>query len=127
MAADGIVVAGFEGTAERGGFFNFLPAPFVLRGRRPDAWGATEDRSLIAFAEVKSANDIAAGRTVGQLRIFGNVRMKNGSMCPLYVAVPREAAPALDLALRASGLASARNVFRIHIPEILLTEVSRVA
>jgi hypothetical protein len=127
MTADGIVVAGFDGAAEGGGFFNSLPAPFALRGRRPDAWGAREDGTLIAFAEVKSATDVSTGRTIGQLRIFGNVRMKNGSICPLYVAVPRDAAPALELALRAAGLASARNVVRIHIPEILLTEASRAA
>jgi hypothetical protein len=61
----------------------------VLRGRRPDAWGANEDSTLLAFAEVKSAGDIMTSRTAAQLRTFGAVRMKNGSVCPLYVAAPR--------------------------------------
>lgn len=127
MTADRIVVAGFDGTAERGGCFNSLPTPFVLRRRRPDAWGANADGSLIAFAEVKSANDIGSDRTIDQLQIFGNVRMKSGSICPLYVAVPRDSARALDAALRTAGLASARNLIRIHVPEILLAEPSRAA
>lgn len=127
MTADGFLVAGFDGTAARGGRFNALPTPFVLRGRRPDAWGADEGGSLIAFAEAKSASDIVAGRTVDQLRTFGTVRMKSGLSCPLYVAVPRETAPKLDLALRAAGLTSAHNVIRIHVPEILLKEAYRVA
>jgi hypothetical protein len=127
MMADGFLVAGFDGTAERGGWFNALPAPFVMRGRRPDAWGADGGTSLIAFAEAKSAGDILAGRTVDQLRTFGAIRMKSGVKCPLYVAVPREAAPKLDAALRAAGLTSARNVIRIHVPEILLRETARAA
>jgi hypothetical protein len=128
MTADGFLVSGFDGTAERGGRFNALPMSFVLRGRRPDAWGADDNGSLIAFAEAKSAGDIATGRTLDQLRTFGTVRMKSGLPCPLYVAVPREAAPKLDLALRAAGLASARYVIRLHVPEILLiTEVGRAA
>jgi hypothetical protein len=127
MTADGFVVAGFDGTADRGGRFNVLPKPFVLRGHRPDAWGAAEDGSLLAFAEVKSAGDILSNRTTAQLRTFGAVRMKSGSLCPLYVAVPREAAPALDWALLAAGLASARNVIRIHVPEILLKETGHAA
>jgi len=127
MTEDGFVVAGFDGTAERGGWFNTLPMPFVLGAHRPDAWGADEDGSLIAFAEAKSAGDILAARTVDQLRTFGKVRMKSGRPCPLYVAVPREAAPKLDAALRAAGLASARNVIRLHVPEILLKERSHAA
>ena len=127
MTADGFVVAGFDGAADRGGRFNGLPTPFVLRGRRPDAWGSGEDGSLMAFAEAKSAGDIVGNRTVDQLRTFGAVRMKNGLSCPLYVAVPREAAPKLDWALRAAGLASTRNVIRLHVPEILLTEAGRAA
>ncbi|WP_316197824.1 hypothetical protein [Bradyrhizobium sp. SZCCHNS2002] len=127
MTWDGFLVAGFDGTAERGGRFNALPAPFVLHGRRPDAWGADEGASLIAFAEAKSAGDILAGRTIDQFRTFGAVRTRSGLSCPLYVAVPREAAPKLDAALRAAGLASARNVVRIHVPEILLKETGRAA
>ena len=103
MTADGIVVAGFDGAAERGGYFNVLPTPFALRGRRPDAWGANEDGSLIAFAEAKSATTSSpAGRSAS----FGRLepaRMKSGSVCPLYVAVPRDSASALDSALRGPG------------------------
>lgn len=127
MTADGFVVAGFDGAAERGGRFNALPVPFLLRARRPDAWGADNDGSLIAFAEAKSVGDIMAARTVDQLRTFGRVRMKNGRPCPLYVAVPREAAPKLDAALRAAGLALARNIIRLHVPEIMLKESGHAA
>jgi len=107
MTADGFLVAGFDGTAEHGGRFNALPAPFVLRGRRPDAWGADEGASLIAFAEAKSAGDILAGRTVDQFRTFGSVRTRSGLTCPLYVAIRARRAPKLDTALRAAGLTSA--------------------
>lgn len=128
MTADGFVVAGFDGVADRGGSFNALPTPFSLAGRRPDAWAAKDGGRLIAFAEAKSAGDILSRRTLSQLRTFGAVRMKDGaSLCPLYVAVPREAAPMLDEALRSAGLISARNVIRIHVPEVLLTETGRAA
>ncbi|QQN65274.1 hypothetical protein JIR23_05610 [Bradyrhizobium diazoefficiens] len=127
MSADGFIVSGFDGSAERGGRFNGLPSPFLLRGRRPDAWGADDNGSLLAFAEAKSAGDIRSSRTLDQFRIFGAVRTMRGVLCPLYVAVPRESAPALDWALRAAGLASARNVVRIHVPEILLKEGRRAA
>jgi hypothetical protein len=127
MTADGFLVAGFDGTVEQGGQFNALPTPFILRGKRPDAWGSDEGSSIIAFAEAKSTGDIGCGRTLNQLRTFGTIRMKSGLLCPLYIAVPREAAPKLDLALRAAGLASARNVIRLHVPEILLTEIASAA
>lgn len=127
MSMDGFIVSGFDGSADRGGRFNGLPSPFLLGGRRPDAWGADESGSLLAFAEAKSAGDIGTRRTLDQLRIFGAVRTKRGALCPLYIAVPREAAPALDQVLLAAGLASARNVVRIHVPEILLKEDRRAA
>lgn len=127
MTTDGFRIAGFDGTAVRGGRFNRMPAPFVLRGRRPDAWGANDDGSLIAFGEAKSAADIVSGRTISQLRVFGSVRMKTGAACPLYIAVSREAAPNLDGALRAAGLAGSRNVVRLHVPEVLLTESGHAA
>jgi hypothetical protein len=128
MIADGFVIAGFDGYVERGGHLNALPKPFLLRGRRPDAWGATSDGSLVAFAEAKSADDVLSQRTMMQLRIFGAVRMKNGSLpCPLYIAVPREAAPALDKALKAATLLSAGNVIRLHVPEALLRGASHAA
>lgn len=127
MSSDGFVVSGFDGRADRGGRFNGLPSPFLLRGRRPDAWGADGSGSLLAFAEAKSAGDLGTRRTLDQLRTFGAVRTKSGGLCPLYVAVPREAAPALDRALLAAGLASARNVIRIHVPEILLKEARHAA
>jgi hypothetical protein len=128
MVADGFFVAGFDGAAEGGGLFNYLPKPFILRGRRPDAWGATVDNSLVAFAEAKSATDILSDRTVSQFQTFGNVRMKHeSSLCPLYIAVPREQAHLLDQALGAAQLLSAVNVIRLHVPEILLGEQTHVA
>jgi hypothetical protein len=123
MQADGYVVAGFDGTAPQGGNWNLLHAPFKLGRHRPDAWGATPDGALVAFAEAKTAADILNRHTLEQLRIFGAVRMKTGSkLCALYVAVPREQAVKLDVALNRAGLLSAAHVIRMHVPEALLRE-----
>jgi hypothetical protein len=128
MFADGFVVAGFDSTAAQGGFWNGLPQPFQLKGRRPDAWGARPDRALLAFAEAKTANDINTRHTVAQLRIFGAVRMKGGTThCPLYIAVSRAEAARLDKVLIETRLLGVSHIVRLHVPEILLGEASHAA
>ncbi len=128
MCADGFVVAGFDATATQGGFWNGLPPPFQLKGRRPDAWGARPDRTLLAFAEAKTANDINTRHTVAQICIFGTVRMKGGAThCPLYIAVPRTETAPLDQVLIEAGLLGSPHIVRLHVPEILLGEVRHAA
>jgi hypothetical protein len=122
MQADGYVIAGFDGATRQGGHWNELPTPFMLRGRRPDAWAASPDRALIVFAEAKTANDILRRHTLEQLRVFGAVRMKASSApCLLYVAVPREQASRLDSILNRAGLGNAKHVIRMHVPEAMLS------
>jgi hypothetical protein len=121
MCADGFIVAGFDDTATQGGAWNKLPAPFLLQGHRPDAWGARPDGMLLAFAEAKTASDINTTHTLAQLRTFGRVRMKGESAaCPLYIAVPRCEVRKLDQILIKAGLAGARHIVRLPVPEILL-------
>jgi len=128
MCADGFVVAGFDATAGQGGFWNGLPSPFQLKGRRPDAWGVRPDWTLLAFAEAKTANDINTRHTVAQLRIFGTVRMKDGAAhCPLYIAVSRTEAARLDKVLIETGLLGSPHIVRLHVPDILLGEVRHAA
>ncbi|KRQ04923.1 hypothetical protein AOQ71_29160 [Bradyrhizobium manausense] len=120
MAADGFVVAAFDGCARQAGTWNALPKPFALRGRRPDAFGINAD-GILAFCEAKTGKDLMSPRTREQFAIFGRLRIKGSSArCPLYVAVPREDATLLDEALSAAGVIGARNVFRLHVPEVLL-------
>jgi len=112
MTADGFLVAGFDGTAEHGGRFNALPAPFVLRGRRRTPGGADERRFRSSRSLKQSPpaiSSLAGPSTVSDVR-FGPYEER--ADMSLYVAIPREAAPKLDTALRAAGLTSARNVVR---------------
>jgi hypothetical protein len=128
MCTDGFIVAGFDNRAVQGGFWNGLPTPFMLKGYRPDAWGARQDGALLAFAEAKTAEDIDNRHTIAQLRTFGNVRMKDrGLLCPLYIAIPHSEARKLDEVLITTGLIRARHVVRLHIPEILLGGIHRAA
>ncbi len=121
MCADYFAVAGFDSAADQGGCWNELPTPFLLRGHRPDAWGATTDGALLAFAEAKAGSDINNGHTLSQIQTFGRVRMKNhGARCPLYIAVPRCEASKLDQILIKAGLAAACHIVRLHVPEVLL-------
>jgi len=128
MHADRFVVAGFDAEAEQGGRWNGLPKPFLIAGRRPDAWGARQQGTLLAFAEAKTAGDICNPHTLLQLRTFGRVTMKGTrTPCPLYVAVPRCEAGKLDRILIEAGLGIARHVVRLHIPEALLGGYRRAA
>jgi hypothetical protein len=125
MAKDGYVVSGFDGLAPRGDVWNALPTPFVIRGIRPDAWGQRESDQIIAFAEAKTFHDVDTAHTRQQLEILGKVRMKNSKIaCPIYIAVPRTAVYELDRVLIDVGLLRARNLVRLHVPDIFLEEAS---
>jgi len=128
MHADSFVVAGFDADADQGGQWNGLQKPFLVKGLRPDAWGASQDGALLAFAEAKTAGDIRNPHTLVQLRTFGRLRMKGtGTVCPLYVAVPRCEAGKLDKILIEAGLGVARHIVRLHVPEALLGGYRRAA
>jgi hypothetical protein len=123
MCADGFLLGGFEAHARQAGVWNALPPPFELRGVRPDAWGVRTEDSLFAFAEAKTADDIDTKHTRAQLRIFGFIRARRTvRRCPLYVSVPRSAAPRLDRVLADLGLIGAKHVIRLHIPDALIAE-----
>jgi hypothetical protein len=123
MNADGFVPGGFEAPATQAGVWNSLPAPFALKGVRPDAWGLRARDLLLAFAEAKTSSDIDTRHTRDQLRVFGFTHLTNDPRpCPLYVVVPRSCAGLLDRVLGDLGLISARHLIRLHIPDILLSE-----
>lgn len=119
MLADGFSIAGFDGGTNEALEFSHLPAPFELKGVRADAWGIDDSTGLIGFAEAKTARDINNKHTRKQLRILGRASMR-GSLCPLYLAVPRACAYDLDRVLIDTGLIGARHVRRIHVPDVLL-------
>ena len=121
MVADGFLLTGFEGHVEQGGAWSALPVPFQLHGIRPDACGVHAEDGVIAFAEAKTQGDIDNAHTRAQLRVLGYARMRDGkARCPLYIAVPRSAAYALDRVLIDVGLIASRHVRRLHIPNVLL-------
>lgn len=120
MLADGFQIKGFDGASDAVVEFSQLAAPFQLHGVRADALGFHDERGMFAFAEAKTASDINNKHTRAQLRVLGRVRVRGGSLCPLYLAVPRSCAYALDKVLIETGLIGARHVFRIHVPEALL-------
>lgn len=121
MMADGFQITGFDGRIDQAGALNDLPCPFELMGVRPDACGMKDEEGLVGFAEAKTENDVDNAHTRAQLRVLGHVRMRNGkAICPLYIAVPRECAYALDRVLIDVGLIGAKHVRRIHVPGILL-------
>jgi hypothetical protein len=121
MLCDGFQVTGFEGHIDQAGDLNELPPPFVLNGIRADACGVHADEGIFAFAEAKTASDIDNAHTRRQLRVLGRTRMRNVALpCPLYLAIPRSCAYALDRVLIDVGLIGARHVRRIHVPDVLL-------
>ena len=128
MVKDGFVVCGFDGIAPRGEEWSSLPTPFTFKGVRADAWGKRDSDQMIAFGEAKTFNDIDTSHTRRQLKLLGNTRMKySKNPCPLYVAVPRSAAYELDRVLIDIGLLRARNLVRLHVPDIFVEEVSDAA
>jgi len=125
MARDGFAIAGYEGESPQGGIWNLLPPPPTVGRVRPDAWGCDRTGARIAFAEAKTAADIDTDHTREQLRAFARVRSgPTGTTAVLYLAIPRSAAPALDRVLAELGLVGARELVRVHVPDILLEDVA---
>ena len=125
MVKDGFVVAGFDGRAPRGAEWSSLPSPFTFNGVRADVWGGREYDRLIAFGEAKTFHDIDTAHTRRQLEVLGKTKMKRAKThCPLYIAVPRSAVYELDRVLIDVGLLRAKNVVRLHIPDVLVEEAS---
>lgn len=126
MALDGFLLAGFEGPAPQGGLWNRLPPSFEIAGARPDAWGFSPDTGEVAIGEAKTADDLLTTHSLDQIRIFGSLlRKRTNKICHLYLAVPRSAAPALDLLLVRAGLIGRPHLIRLHIPDTLITADSR--
>ena len=125
MAADGYLIAGYEGPTAQGGVWNTLPIPFEIGGVRPDVFGISGQSSRIAVGEAKTAEDVFTRHTVEQLKVLGHLRdHRTDQLCALYIAVPRSAAEALDRILVITGLIKVRHVIRLHIPDCLLSERS---
>lgn len=122
MTSDGFLVAGCDGSIPQGGCWNALPRPPALVGVRPDACGIAPVSGEFAFGEAKTCQDIDTLHTRKQLRVFGRLMHRKGMTCRLYIAVPRSAAGVLDRVLCQVGLQGARHVFRLHIPDSLITE-----
>jgi hypothetical protein len=123
MARDGFRVSGYDGRSEQGGVWNALPAPPTLGGVRPDAWGYDPTETRLAFAEAKTGPDIDTEHTRAQLRAFVRLRSAaSAKVCRLYLATPRSATYAVDRVLADVGLAGARDVVRLHVPDVLLRE-----
>ena len=120
MLSDGFLITGIDGRVGTASGLSCLPCPIPVRGVRPDACGVHGDEGLLAFAEAKTAHDVDNVHTRAQLRILGHARMRESKApCPLYIAVPRASAYALDRVLRDVGLLGARHVRRIHVPDVL--------
>jgi hypothetical protein len=125
MTNDGFIVSGFDGSAPRDRSLSALRAPFVLNGIRADTWGQLPGGGLIAFGEAKTARDVDTAHTRKQLAVLGNLKMKGASIaCPVYVAIPRSAAYALDRVLIDIGMIRSKNIFRLHVPDVLIEEFS---
>lgn len=121
MISDGFCIAGFDGRIDQAGELNRLPAPIELRGVRPDACGVSPAEGTLGFVEAKTGGDIDNQHTRQQLRVLGYARMRDrDTRCPLYIAIPRSCAYALDRVLIDVGLIGSRHVRRIHVPDILL-------
>lgn len=85
--------------------------------------GQKSQGRLIAFGEAKRANDIDTDHTRRQLSVLGHTKMKESArLCPVYVAIPRSAVYELDRVLIDVGLIRAKNIIRLHVPDILIEE-----
>lgn len=123
MMNDGFRIAGFDGRIDQAGELNRLPAPIEVEGVRPDACGVSREEGILGFVEAKTREDIDNQHTRQQLRVLGYVRMRDGkNRCPLYVAIPRSCAYALDRVLIDVGLLGSKHLRRIHVPDILLEQ-----
>ena len=80
---------------------------------------------MIAFGEAKTFHDIDTAHTRQQLEVLGKIKMKRAKVCcPLYIAIPHSAMYELDRVLIDVGLLGARNVVRLHIPDIFVEKAS---
>ena len=76
---------------------------------------------MIAFGEAKTFHDINTNHTRRQLEVLGKTKMKGVKVCcHLYIAIPHSAVYELDRVLIDVGLLRARNVVRLHIPDVLV-------
>jgi hypothetical protein len=127
MVLDGLVLTGLDGPVPYAGAWNRLPQPFSIAGVRCDASAIEPDTDEIAIGEAKTSGDLASAHSRRQLGILGGLANKrSGSLCRLYVAVPRSAAYQLDQALIAVGLIGAPHVIRLHIPDVMLEDTLHV-
>lgn len=118
MSFDGFLILASDGAVPQGGAWNALPAPPEMMHLRADACGFDPNTGRYAFGEAKTSQDIDTEHTRRQLRVFAKlVHRLDGTMCWLYLAVPRSAVTALDRVLVESGLLEARNVIRLQIPD----------
>jgi hypothetical protein len=123
MVMDGFIVSGFDGRAPRGEEWSSLPTPFIFHGVRADVWGQREQDQVVAFGEAKTFHDIDTAHTRRQLEVLGKTKMKGAKVgCPLYIAVPHSAVYELDRVLIDVGLLRAKNVVRLHIPDVYVEE-----
>ena len=80
---------------------------------------------MIAFGEAKTFGDIVTAHTRRQLEVLGKTKMKGSrACCLLYIVVPQSAVYELDRVLIDVGLLRAKNVVRLHIPDVFVEEAS---
>ena len=121
MVKDGYRVEGIDGHVEGWLSTKWLPQPPDLGGVRPDACGIHEQDDVFGFVEAKTEWDIDNAHTRKQLSHLAGLRMgSSGKPCPLYVAIPRGSAYALDRVLIDIGLLRASHIRRLHIPSVFL-------
>ncbi len=122
MLLDGFRLVAYDGQSAQGGRWNSLPAPAIVGGVRPDAWGVSAGGCL-GVAEAKTADDVDTYHTRCQLRALTRLDTFEHPL-RLYVAVPRSAARALDRVLADLEFVGVPHIVRLHIPDVLLTVAS---
>lgn len=121
MQSDGFRIKGVDGFVEHAGLPPDLPQSMTVEGVRPDAFGVHEVDDVYGFVEAKTERDIDNSHTRKQLYRLSALRMaSSGKPCPIYVAIPRGSAYALDRVLIDLGLLRAPQIRRVHVPAILL-------
>jgi hypothetical protein len=123
MVKDGFIVSGFDGKAPRSEELSSLPTPFTFGGVRADAWGQRECGRMIAFGEAKTSHDIDTEHTRRQIEVLGKTKMRVSDVyCTLYIAIPRSAVYELDRVLIQVGMLRAKNLVRVHVPDVFLKD-----
>jgi hypothetical protein len=124
MVTDGYEVCGYHGSTLQGGTFNWLPIPPVLHGIRPDVLAIKADVKAFAVGEAKTADDLHSLHTRSQFKVLGALEQASSWSGKIYIAAPRPAVRALDVALVKAGLAGNPSIVRLHIPDCLISEGS---